>query len=71
MKVRALSVCANTRTGRIRENAAHLVDLVHEFANDQPVDIVVMSEVATTGFIDTNMFPYAETTDSETAASLF
>jgi predicted amidohydrolase len=67
--IRVLSVCANTRLGMIRENVARLEELIRGFAARQPVDIVVMSEIATTGFIDRSMGKYAETPDSDTFTS--
>jgi len=61
--INVLSVCANTVLGDIEANVPHCADLVLEASKTQKPDLVVMSEVATTGFIDQHMQPYAETPD--------
>ncbi len=59
--IRALSVSANTIPGETESNIAKLTELVRAFIEKQRLDLVVMSEVATTGFIDRNMERFAET----------
>jgi len=59
--VYALSICANTVLGDIPANVAHYTQLIREAAKERSLDLVVMSEVATTGFIDQHMQQYAET----------
>ena len=64
--VRVLSLCAKSELGKIDENVDRYASIIREFSKEQPVDLVVMFEMATSGFMFPDMKPYSETTDSRT-----
>lgn len=63
--MKILGINFQSKEGKMRENVAEAVEWIKFWARNQDVDLVLLPELFTVGYCDTNFTPYAESPDGE------